>query len=215
MSEFDSESGRRGFVRDVMRRISPTGGRPGENPEPDAGRNPARSLQDELEDLREALRFFGGDSAEFRRRLDRVLAEYDALRRRQHLLRDQVGDAERQNEKLVGALQEAKQQIELLKEEVDKLCAPPNSYGVFMRTNKDGTAEIVVDGKQMRVNIHPNVDTSHFEDGQLVVLNEAFNVIEGAGFTSRGEITSVVDMLGDGRAIVLGHTDEERVVMLS
>jgi proteasome-associated ATPase len=216
MSEFDSESGRRGFVRDVMRRISPTGGRPGENPEqPDAGRNPARTLQDELEDLREALRFFGGDSAEFRRRLDRVLAEYDALRRRQHLLRDQLGDAERQNEKLVGALQEAKQQIELLKEEVDKLCAPPNSYGVFMRTNKDGTAEIVVDGKQMRVNIHPNVDTSHFEDGQLVVLNEAFNVVEGAGFTSRGEITSVVDLLGDGRAIVLGHTDEERVVTLS
>ncbi len=215
MSEFDSESGRRGFVRDVMRRISPTGGRPGDTPEPEANRGPARSLQDELEDLREALRFFGGDSAEFRRRLDRVLAEYDALRRRYHLLRDQLGDAERQNEKLVGALQEAKQQIELLKEEVDKLCAPPNSYGVFMRTNKDGTAEIVVDGKHMRVNVHPNVDTSHFEDGQLVVLNEAFNVVEGAGFTQRGEITSVVDLLGDGRAIVLGHTDEERVVALS
>jgi proteasome-associated ATPase len=215
MSEFDSESGRRGFVRDVMRRISPTGGRPGDVPESDPNRNPGRSLQDELEDLREALRFFGGDSAEFRRRLDRVLAEYDALRRRYHLLRDQLGDAERQNEKLVGALQEAKQQIELLKEEVDKLCAPPNSYGVFMRTNKDGTAEIVVDGKHMRVNVHPNVDTSHFEDGQLVVLNEAFNVVEGAGFTQRGEITSVVDLLGDGRAIVLGHTDEERVVTLS
>jgi len=215
MSEFDSESGRRGFVRDVMRRISPTSARPGETPEPEAARNAARNLQDELEDLREALRFFGGDSAEFRRRLDRVLAEYDAMRRRYHLLRDQLGDAERQNEKLVGALQEAKQQIELLKEEVDKLCAPPNSYGVFMRTNKDGTAEIVVDGKHMRVNVHPNVDTSHLEDGQLVLLNEAFNVVEGAGFTQRGEITSVVDLLGDGRAIVLGHTDEERVVTLS
>jgi proteasome-associated ATPase len=215
MSEFDSESGRRGFVRDVMRRISPTGGRADDNTDPEANRNPARNLQDELEDLREAMRFFGGDSAEFRRRLDRVLAEYDALRRRQHLLREQLGDAERQNEKLVGALQEAKQQIELLKEEVDKLCAPPNSYGVFMRANKDSTAEIVVDGKQMRVNVHPNVDTSHFEEGQLVVLNEAFNVIEGAGFTQRGEITSIVDLLGDGRAIVLGHTDEERVVTLS
>jgi proteasome-associated ATPase len=198
-----------------MRRISPTGARPGEPADPEAGRSPTRSLQDELEDLREALRFFGGDSAEFRRRLDRVLAEYDALRRRQHLLREQLGDAERQNEKLVGALQEAKQQIELLKEEVDKLCAPPNSYGVFMRSNKDSTAEIVIDGKQMRVNVHPNVDTSHFEEGQLVVLNEAFNVVEGAGFTQRGEISSIVDLLGDGRAIVLGHTDEERVVTLS
>jgi proteasome-associated ATPase len=197
-----------------MRRISPAGGRP-EDADAESVRGSARSLQDELEDLREALRFFGGDSAEFRRRLDRVLAEYDAIRRRYHLLRDQLTDAERQNEKLVGALQEAKQQIELLKEEVDKLCAPPNSYGVFMRANKDGTAEIVIDGKNMRVNVHPSVDTSHFEEGQLVVLNEAFNVVEGAGFTQRGEITSVVDLLGDGRAIVLGHTDEERVVTLS
>ena len=102
----------------------------------------SRSLQEEIEDLREAMRFFGGDSVEFRRRLDRVLAEYEALRRRYQLTRDQLSDAERQNEKLVHTLQEAKQQIELLKEEVDKLCAPPNTYGVFMRANKDGTAEI-------------------------------------------------------------------------
>ncbi|HEU4428846.1 MAG TPA: proteasome ATPase [Myxococcota bacterium] len=175
----------------------------------------ARSLQEEAEDLREALRFFGGDSAEFRRRLDRILAEYESQRRRATLLRDQLGDAERQNEKLVATLQEAKQQIELLKEEVDKLCAPPNSYGVFLRSNKDSTAEIIVDGKAMRVNVHPNVDTSHFEEGQLVVLNEAFNVVEGAGFTQRGEICSIVEMLGDGRAVVLGHTDDERVVTLA
>ena len=230
MSEFESDGGRRGLMRDVMRRISPGGGREddgteetpatqsgegSDSPHSERGQNMARSLHDEIEDLREALRFFGGDSAEFRRRLDRVLAEYDALRRRYHLTRDQLSDAERQNEKLVATLQEAKQQIELLKEEVDKLCAPPNSYGVFQRSNKDGTAEIVIDGKNMRVNVHPNIDTSHFEEGQLVVLNEAFNVVEGAGFTGRGEIMAIVDLLGDGRAIVLGHTDDERVVTLS
>src|SRR5512134_518405 len=211
MSEFD-ESGRRGFLR---RFSSGSPGGPRDGDEGERERGMTRTLQEEAEDLREALRFFGGDSAEFRRRLDRILAEYESQRRRATLLRDQLGDAERQNEKLVATLQEAKQQIELLKEEVDKLCAPPNSYGVFLRSNKDGTAEIIVDGKHMRVNVHPNVDTSHFEDGQLVLLNEAFNVIEGAGFTQRGEITSVVDLLGDGRAIVLGHTDEERVVTLS
>jgi proteasome-associated ATPase len=215
MSEFDSDSGRRGFVRDVMRRISSGASRGGDEPDSERERAMGRSIQDEIEDLREAMRFFGGDSSEFRRRLDRVLAEYDALRRRYHLTRDQLSDAERQNEKLVSTLQEAKQQIELLKEEVDKLCAPPNSYGVFQRANKDGTAEIVVDSKNMRVNVHPNVDVSYFEEGQLVVLNEAFNVVEGAGFTARGEISSIVDMLDDGRAIVLGHTDDERVVTLA
>ncbi len=215
MSEFDSESGRKGFVRDVMRRISSTGLQGADEPDSERERVMRRSIQEEIDDLREAMRFFGGDSAEFRRRLDRVLAEYEALRRRYHLTRDQLSDAERQNEKLVAILQEAKQQIELLKEEVDKLCAPPNSYGVFQRTNKDGTAEIIVDHKRMRVNVHPSLDTSHLQEGQLVVLNEAFNVVEASGFTSRGEIASIVDMLGDGRAVVLGHTDDERVVTLA
>jgi proteasome-associated ATPase len=215
MSEFDSGSGRRGFVRDVMRRISSTGAFGPDEMDPERERNMTRSLQEEIEDLREAMRFFGGDSVEFRRRLDRVLAEYEALRRRFQLTRDQLTDAERQNEKLVHTLQEAKQQIELLKEEVDKLCAPPNTYGVFVRANKDGTAELNVDGKAMRVNVHPNLDPFQLEEGQLCVLNEAFNVVEPAGFTTRGEIGTIVELLPDNRAIVLGHTDDERVVTIS
>ena len=218
MSEFDSGSGRRGFVRDVMRRISASGPRDGDESSldhPEHERMMGRSLQEEIEDLREVLRFSGTESPDFRRRLERVLAEYDALRRRFQVTREQLSDAERQNEKLVHTLQEAKQQIELLKEEVDKLCAPPNTYGVFLQPNKNGTAEIVVDGKSMRVNVHPNLDPQQIEEGQLVVLNEAFNIVESAGFTERGEISSVVDLLGDGRAIVLGHTDDERVVTLS
>ncbi len=215
MSEFDSGSGqgRRGFVRDVMRRISATGPRGSGEGEPE--REAQQPYRDEIEDLQDAIRFFGGDSAEFRRRLDRVLSEFDALRRRQESTRQQLGDAERQNEKLVSVLQEAKQQIELLKEEVDKLCAPPNTYGVFTRGNKDGTVEILVDGKAMRVNVHPNLDVFQLEEGQLVVLNEAFNVVEPAGYTARGEIAHVVDFLGDNRAIVLGHTDDEKVVTLA
>jgi proteasome-associated ATPase len=214
MSEFESRSGRKGFVRDVMRRISSAPPREDDGEDGDE-REPTRSYRDEIEDLQNAIRLFGGDSPEFRRRLERLLAEYEALRRRYHLAREQFTDAERQNERLVGVLQEAKQQIELLKEEVDKLCAPPNNYGIFNSANKDGTAEIFVDGRQMRVNVHPNVDPFQFVEGQHVVLNEAFNVVEPAGFVSRGEIASVVDFIGDNRAIVLGHTDDERVVTLA
>jgi proteasome-associated ATPase len=217
MSEFDSGSGRKGFVHDVMRRISASGNRSDESPESDREpeREAPRSYRDEVEDLRDAVRLFGGESDEFRRRLDRLVAEFEALRRRYQMTREQCADAERQNERLVSVLQEAKQQIELLKEEVDKLCAPPNSYGLFQRANKDGTVEILVDGKAMRVNSHPNLDPFQIEEGQLVVLNEAFNVVEPAGFTSRGEICQVVDVLEDQRIIVLGHTDDQRVVSLA
>ena len=215
MSEFDSGSGRKGFVHDVMRRISSSAPRGGDSPEGSRERGPSRSYQDEVEDLQDAIRLFGSDSDEFRRRLDRLVAEFEALRRRYQLTREQCADAERQNERLVSVLQEAKQQIELLKEEVDKLCAPPNSYGLFSRPNKDGTAEIFVDGRQMRVNVHPNLDPFQFEEGQLVVLNEAFNIVEPSGYTPRGEVASVVDLIADNRAIVLGHTDDERVVTLA
>jgi len=215
MSESDSGSPKKGFVHDVMRRISAAGPRPGDAPEAGRERAAGRPYQDEVEDLQDAIRLFGSDSEEFRRRLDRLVAGFDALRRRYQVTRDQASDAERQNERLVSVLQEAKQQIEVLKEEVGKLCAPPNTYGIFSRANKDGTAEIFVDGRAMRVNVHPNLDAFALEEGQLVVLNEAFNVVEPAGFLGRGEIVSIVDLLDDNRAIVLGHTDDERVVTLS
>jgi len=216
MSEFDQGSGRKGFVRDVIRRIAPADEAGGsETPEEERERGPARPMQDEVEDLHDSMRLFGAESPEFRRQLDRLLAEFETLRRRYQLTRDQSADAERQNERLVNALHDAKQQIELLKEEVDKLCAPPNNYGIFNRPNKDGTAEIVVDGRPMRVNVHPNVDPFQFEEGQLIVLNEAFNIIEASGYVSRGEIASIVDFIADNRAIVLGHTDDERVITLA
>jgi len=215
MSEFDPKSGRKGFVRDVMRRISSAPTPPGDPlAEPDSDPDASRA-RDDIEELRNVLRLFGSESPEFRRRLDRLIAEFESLRRRYQLAREQFTDAERQNERLVGVLQEAKQQIELLKEEVDKLCAPPNTYGIFQRPNKDGTAEILVDGRPMRVNVHPNVDPFLFVEGQHVLLNEALNIVEPSGFVSRGEIASIVDFLADNRAIVLGHTDDERVVTLS
>src|SRR5262245_61479332 len=133
MSEADSGSPKKGFVHDVMRRISAAGPRGGDAPDPNRERGAGRPYQDEVEDLQDAIRVFGSDSEEFRRRLDRLIAEFDALRRRYQVTRDQASEAERQHERLVSGLQGAEQQIEVLAEDVDKLCAPPNPYGIFSR----------------------------------------------------------------------------------
>ena len=210
MSESGSGSGRRRFVRDVMKRISSPGGGEDEGPE---GR--VQDARDELEALREALRFLGPEAGDLARRAERLLMEFELLRQRHERVRQQHYDVERQNEKLVNALQDAKQQIDLLKEEVDKLCAPPNTYGVYERGNKDGTLEINVDGKRMRVNAHPSLPIDELMEGQQLVLNEAFNAIEASDFDPRGEVCQVAEVLDDGRVVVLGHADEERVVTLS
>ncbi|MCA9772238.1 MAG: hypothetical protein KC466_07495, partial [Myxococcales bacterium] len=107
--------------------------------------------------------------------VDNILLELDLLRKKYEKVQEQLFDAEKRNQKMVKGLQDSKEQLTALKEEVDKLCAPPNTYGVFTRANKDGTAEILSEGRPMRVNVHPNLDPFVLEEGQLVVLNEAFN----------------------------------------
>jgi proteasome-associated ATPase len=209
MMNESGSGGRRGFVRDVMRRISQQR-EPGDPPE--AAERPET---DELEALRDAVRFLGPEAGDLAHRVERVIAEHELLRQRHDRLRQQLYDAERQNEKLVNTLQDAKQQIDLLKEEVDKLCAPPNTYGVFERANKEGTAEINVEGRMMRVNVHPNIRVEELSQGQLVVLNEAFNIVDAGHFDPRGDVVQVSDLLGDGRAVVIGRADEERVVTLA
>ena len=59
MSEFDSRSGgRKGFVRDVMRRISPPPNDPDSEERPGAPDRPSRA-RDEIEDLQTALQLVG------------------------------------------------------------------------------------------------------------------------------------------------------------
>ncbi|MFQ5698350.1 MAG: proteasome ATPase [Myxococcota bacterium] len=201
--------GRRGFVRDVIQRLSAPGRDPRDLEED------LRQERDQLESLREALRLLGPESSDAVRRVERLMSEFEIVRQRYDRARRGLYDAERQNEKLVNTLQDAKQQIELLKEEVDKLCAPPNTFGVYERANKDGTIEINVEGKLMRVNCHPSIRVEDLMEGQLVVLNEAFNVIDVHGFEQRGEVSQIADLLDDGRVMVLGHADEERVISLA
>jgi len=67
----------------------------------------------------------------------------------------------------------------------------------------------------MRVNVHPDVDPLQLEEGRQVLLNEALNVVEAAGYVQRGELYTVAEVLSDSRILVLGHADDERVVMLS
>jgi proteasome-associated ATPase len=48
-----------------------------------------------------------------------------------------------------------------------------------------------------------------------LVLNEALNVVEVKGFDGQGEVVRVKDLLGNKRAIVTLHADEERVAELA
>ncbi|MEV5431269.1 proteasome ATPase [Streptomyces sp. NPDC052701] len=121
-----------------------------------------------------------------------------------------------QNERLANTLREARDQIVALKEEVDRLAQPPAGFGVFLAANEDGTADIFTGGRKLRVNVSPSVELDELRRGQEVMLNEALNVVEAMEFERVGDIVTLKEILEDGeRALVLGHTDEERVVRLA
>ncbi|MCZ0206666.1 proteasome ATPase [Streptomyces achromogenes] len=121
-----------------------------------------------------------------------------------------------QNERLANTLREARDQIVALKEEVDRLAQPPAGFGVFLQANEDGTADIFTGGRKLRVNVSPSVELDQLRRGQELMLNEALNVVEAMEFERVGDIVTLKEILEDGeRALVLGHTDEERVVRLA
>jgi proteasome-associated ATPase len=127
----------------------------------------------------------------------------------------QLVQAFNQNEKLVNALYEAREQITALKEEVDKLCAPPSTYGVYLSPNEDGTVNILSQGRKVKVNLHPSIKVDTLKPGQELILNEGLNVVEAAGYEIQGEVVILKEQLDEERAIVTLRADEDKVGIIA
>jgi proteasome-associated ATPase len=180
-----------------------------------------RSLRDSVKHITKRL---AEGEADVIHRNDEQAREIEKLRvqiqsmeeeiRRLYQSRYQLDQATKQNEKLVTTLQEAKAQIEALRAEVEKLTAPPSTYAIFSSLNQDGTGNVYVSGRKMKVSLHPSISSKGLRKGQEVILNEALNVIEARGFDVQGEVVRLKDMLEGNRALVTLHFDEEKVAEL-
>jgi proteasome-associated ATPase len=143
--------------------------------------------------------------------------------RHMRLLEDRLAEAQARvaalndrNERLAETLREARDQMVSLKEEIDRLAQPPSGYGVFLEAYDDGTVDIFTSGRKLRVAISPEVAAAELEHGQEVMLNEAMNVVAARGNERAGDVVMLKEILAGGdRALVISHTDEERVVHLA
>ena len=183
--------------------------------------NRLRSLRDSVKKITKRLSEGEGEmihkNSEQARELDKLRVQIQSMEeeiRRLYQSRYQLDQATKQNEKLVATLQDAKAQIEALRAEVEKLTAPPSSYAIFSSLNEDGTGNVYVSGRKMKVSLHPSINRTELRKGREVVLNEALNVVEVKGFDSQGEVVRLKDVLEGGRALVTLHFDEEKVADL-
>src|SRR5574341_259221 len=150
------------------------------------------TLKSTLRKLQDQLAGSEGDNLSgYRREIERLQQQIRTIEdeyRKTEYSRDQLDQAHRQNEKLIEALQEAREQIEALRLEVEKLTAPPSSFAVFSDANTDETVNVYVAGRKMKVNVHPSVKVPELRRGQQLILNEALNVVEVRDFELQGEV---------------------------
>jgi proteasome-associated ATPase len=204
MSESDTKLN---SLRKTMRKLSG-------QPQPTEG-EPAHTLpqsESDTEDLQAQVRALEEEIYHLRRRLEQTPKEFEFLRNKLSQSREQLDHAQQQNERLASTLSQAKEQVAALRAEVDKLAAPPSSYGTVLAVHPDHTADVWTGGRKLLVNVAPGVKTDALHRGQEVVLNEALNVVDVGAGEVQGEIVRLKDRLDDTRLMVTVRADEERVV---
>ncbi|MDT0262844.1 proteasome ATPase [Jatrophihabitans lederbergiae] len=170
--------------------------------DPRSGRSDAAALAYEIEVLRARI----AESPRQLRALEDRLVETQA----------RVASLTDRNERLADTLRDARDQLVTLKEEIDRLAQPPSGYGVFLEAVDEHSVDIVTGGRKLRVSVSPEVGIDALRHGQEVLLNEAMNIVAARGYERAGEVVTLKEILEDGeRALVVGHTDEERVVYLA
>jgi proteasome-associated ATPase len=169
----------------------------------------------QVQDLQAYVRSLETETGRLRKKLEDMPKEFMILENKLREANRQLVQAFNQNEKLVNTLYEAREQITSLKEEVDKLCAPPSTYGVYLSVNEDGTVNILSQGRKVKVNLHPSIKAGDIKPGQELILNEGLNVVETAGYEIQGEVVVLKEVLDEERAIVTQRADEDRVGIIA
>jgi proteasome-associated ATPase len=206
MKEFDKKSSpsREGFSKFLPASMSDSG-----------TRRRLTEYEIQVQDLQAYVRSLEAETVHLRKKLEDIPKEFMVLENKLREANRQLVQAFNQNEKLVNALYEAREQITALKEEVDKLCAPPSTYGVYLSVNEDATVNILSQGRKVKVNLHPAIKAETLKPGQELILNEGLNVVEAAGYEIQGDVVILKEQLDEERAVVTLRADEEKVGIIA
>jgi len=206
MKEFEKKSSpsREGFSKFLPASMSDT-----------SSRRRLTEYEIQVQDLQAYIRSLEAETVHLRKKLEDFPKEFMIVENKLREANRQLVQAFNQNEKLVNALYESREQITALKEEVDKLCAPPSTYGVYLSVNEDKTVNILSQGRKVKVNLHPSIKAETLKPGQELILNEGLNVVEAAGYEIQGEVVILKEQLDVERAVVTLRADEDKVGIIA
>ncbi len=175
----------------------------------------AERYEQQVHELRSQVKFLEEEVGLLRRRVTNAPRQVTVLEEKLVEAREQLAKAMGQNQKLADALRGEREKIQALAAEVEKLGQPPATFGVYLRSNEDGSMDIVTAGRKMRVIPVPDLQADKITPGAQVILNESLNVTEILEHDPAGEVVKVKDRLGPDRVVVFGHGDEEHVAYMA
>lgn len=120
-----------------------------------------------------------------------------------------------QNDRLTTTLREARDQLGVLREQVDNLGTPPLQYGVVIGVQADQQVDVCLGGRLLRTALAPEAVAAQPQVGDRVMINEALVVVGRAEHRQAGELMHLRERLGAGAALVTTSNDEEVVVELA
>lgn len=139
------------------------------------------------------------------------------------------------NEKLVELLRESRDQLTLLRQDLEQMTNPPSTYGIFLEPAKGKiddpngpieqtggssrpaqAAEVWTGNRRMRLNVLRSLDVADFKPGTMVRLTDGNLVVEDCGYPDHGDLALVRETLPDRkRVLATDHHGEEFVVKLA
>ena len=135
-------------------------------------------------------------------------------------LKRQIEQLSTRNTKLAGMLAQSRNKLGELAAELSELAEPASTYGVFLgysdaRSDGRHDAEVFANGRRMRVKIIAQIEPGSLRTGELVRLGDGMIIVEGCGFDTVGPLSTVLEILGEDRALVSAASGEEQVVLLA
>ena len=179
-----------------------------------------------LAEARELLRQSQAEAERLRHQLQSAQRHAAGLSERRRAAEAQTQTAARNNRRMVELLEATRAEITTLKENLDAVTHPPFTFatleavhaprepeeGVETGAVVRGGADVVQNGRRLRVTVSPLLDAGRLTPGAQVLLDESSSIVGVAPGTGSGQLLRVKEALPDGGLVLAGTADEERVV---
>lgn len=131
-------------------------------------------------------------------------------------LRRTIVSLDEKNSRLSKALTQVRGELVKMQSQLLEVNRPPQQLAIFIQADQvSRQIEAYVQGRHMRLAAAPGVDLGSLSFGQYVRIDDKMVAVAPDVFPRSGPLVSVLELLGDDRALVSGEGGAERVVELA